>query len=235
VAVDPNGLASVPQRQPSSVSVNSWTPEHRQVEVDAKAQSYLTVNENFNQGWQAKIGGTTLQPIRIDGWRQAWVVPAGTVGTVRMTYGPDLPYRAAVLFGLNLLVILFIAAAWPAKRRPKPWSESLETGVGIFGRTVALVVAAALGFWISGIPGVAVTLIAAVVAGWAPRRLRPVPWLVAAAMLAATVSYVVGIWLTLRGLGGASAFQEVVPQLLGLVVVGCLVMALCPRREPDPP
>ena len=120
VVVDPNGLAALPPRQPSTVAVSSWTPEHRQVEVDAKRQSYLTVNENFNKGWQAKVDGVTLRPVRVDGWRQAWVVPAGTIGTVTMSYGPDLPYRAAVLFGLNLLVVLFVAAVWPSRRGPKP-------------------------------------------------------------------------------------------------------------------
>jgi arabinofuranan 3-O-arabinosyltransferase len=235
VVVDPNGLAALPPRQPSTVAVSSWTPEHRQVEVDAKRQSYLTVNENFNKGWQAKVDGVTLRPVRVDGWRQAWVVPTGTIGTVTMSYGPDLPYRAAVLFGLNLLVVLFVAAVWPSRRRPKPVSESLETGVGFAGRTVALVVAAALGFWIAGMPGVAATVAAALVAGWAPLRLRPLPWLVAVAMLAGTVSYIAGMWLTLRGFGAANTFEDVVPQLLGLVVVGCLVMALCPRREDVPP
>jgi len=78
---------------PGSAVVRSWTPARRVLQVGAPTRSYLVVNENFNAGWQASLGGTTLRPVRVDGWKQAWVLPAGTTGTVTLTYLPNALYR----------------------------------------------------------------------------------------------------------------------------------------------
>ena len=38
--------------------------------------SVLTVAQNFNEGWSARDArGTPLVPIRLDGWKQGWVLP----------------------------------------------------------------------------------------------------------------------------------------------------------------
>ena len=126
-----------PQSEPSSAAVSRWTPDDRRVEVDARRESYLVVNENFNDGWRARIGGRTLRPARIDGWRQAWVVPVGTTGTVRLSHRPGRTYQAALVIGLGLLVLVAIAALWPVRRWPggsppvgeaSPVAESLPAG-----------------------------------------------------------------------------------------------------------
>jgi arabinofuranan 3-O-arabinosyltransferase len=96
--------------------VREWTSSERRVEVSVTAQSYLVVNENFNDGWHASLGGHDLAPIRLDGWRQAWVLPAGTTGTVTMRYAPDAVYRAGLAVGALLILLVVAAAAVPVRR-----------------------------------------------------------------------------------------------------------------------
>ena len=115
--VDAEKGATPPVRD-SYVQVTKWTPEDRDVRVDAREDSYLTVNENYNAGWRATAAGRPLRAVRIDGWRQAWLVPAGTTGTVHLTYAPDHVYRAALLSGVGLLPLLLVVALWPARLTP---------------------------------------------------------------------------------------------------------------------
>jgi hypothetical protein len=106
---------------PKAAAVLSWTPSKRSVRVSAATRSYLEVNENFNLGWQAVLGGRTLQPVDLDGWKQAWVLPAGSAGTVTLTYTPAATYRDAIIAGLAALVLCAtIAIAVPRRRRRTP-------------------------------------------------------------------------------------------------------------------
>src|SRR5690606_31788360 len=97
-------------RKPEPVEILRWGPATRRVQVNAAGPSYLVVNENFNKGWTATVAGRKLRPVRLDGWKQAWVVPAGTNGVVELTYGPDRAHRVAVGAGLALLLPLLVAA-----------------------------------------------------------------------------------------------------------------------------
>src|SRR5262249_29895722 len=81
--------------------VRSWTPSRRVLQVTAPTRSYLVVNEDFNAGWQARLGSARLRAVRIDGWKQAWLLPAGTAGTVVLTYAPGAGYRDAIVGGLG--------------------------------------------------------------------------------------------------------------------------------------
>jgi arabinofuranan 3-O-arabinosyltransferase len=159
------------------------------VQVTARTRSYLVVNEDFNAGWQARLGGARLRAVRIDGWKQAWLLPAGTVGTVILSYAPDAGYRAAIFGGLGTLALVLLVAFWPpapawlrrrarrprwltlpARSRPEPESREarrprrlmrLPPGVG-----TALISAAAVcvlvlaGLWLGGYPGAAILTIA---------------------------------------------------------------------------
>jgi arabinofuranan 3-O-arabinosyltransferase len=90
--------------------VLTWTSQRRSIQVTADTRSYLVVRENVNAGWQATIGGRPLRAVRLDGWEQAWLLPAGTTGTVTLTYRPDVPYRDALIGGLAALVLIMIVA-----------------------------------------------------------------------------------------------------------------------------
>ncbi|MEZ5212525.1 alpha-(1-_3)-arabinofuranosyltransferase family protein [Gordonia sp. (in: high G+C Gram-positive bacteria)] len=109
--------------------VGEWRATHRTLTVTSgTAARLLSVPESTNPGWTARLGGQTLTPVVVDGWQQGWVIPAGAAGTVVLTYDADTPYRWSLLFGLILLVVLFVAAFWPRRRisrgsaptRPRP-------------------------------------------------------------------------------------------------------------------
>ncbi|MFC6884114.1 MULTISPECIES: alpha-(1-_3)-arabinofuranosyltransferase domain-containing protein [Actinomadura] len=241
MVVDPGSrLGAAKQAATGPVEVRSWGKGEREVGVDAAKASYLVVNENYNRGWHAHVeGGPELRPVRLDGWRQAWAVPAGTKGTVKLSYEPDTVYRASLLVGFNLLIVLLIAAVWarPARGRPEPAPAS-PAAPGPAARVAALALAAALGFWLAGVPGLAATALVALASDWAQRRpggtargLRSV-WPVVAAMTAA------GALLAAAGRIGASGASadvlgDVAPQLLCLLVIGRLAGTLAAPRDPD--
>lgn len=219
-------------RPPRQVEIISWGSSSRKLKVDAPTSSFLTVNENFNDGWRATVGGTELRAVRLDGWKQGWLVPAGTGGVVELTYGPDRAQRIAVVAGLNLLLVLLIIAVWPRgsgnrrdpRQRPR---RALVAGTG-WPAWAAVGLAAALGGWIAGAPGLAVTVLVAAGCGWARTRrsavLRAVasPWTIAIVMLAGTGCLAAGAWLKMidNYASPSGGLGDIAPQLLGLVIVG---------------
>ena len=102
---------------PDRPRVRSWAATSRAVEVPGDPGALLLeTTENFNAGWQATLDGVTLAPLRVDGWRQAFLVPAGASGTVALTYTPDRLYRAGLSVGLVAVLVLVILAAVPTRR-----------------------------------------------------------------------------------------------------------------------
>jgi arabinofuranan 3-O-arabinosyltransferase len=104
----------------TTATIRSWTPARRVLTVTAPTRSYLVVNENFNAGWQARLGGRRLPAIRLDGWKQAWLLPAGAAGTVILTYQPDALYRDALGGGLGGLALVVLVALWPGTPAWRP-------------------------------------------------------------------------------------------------------------------
>ena len=127
----------------------SWTPDRRTVTVSAGAATYLQASQNYSDGWVATLHGRTLSPVRLDGWEQGWIVPAGSAGTVTMTFAPDGNYRASLALGALLLVVLAVLAfalsnrsrLGPSGRRRNPSAWLLMAG--------AAVAAVAVGGWLA--------------------------------------------------------------------------------------
>ena len=101
----------------ASAKILSWTSSARVLRVSASQPSYLVVNENFNSGWTASIDHRRLRPLRLDGWKQAWALPAGTAGLVTLTYAPEATYRVNLLAGFAAIAVVFGIALVPTRRR----------------------------------------------------------------------------------------------------------------------
>jgi arabinofuranan 3-O-arabinosyltransferase len=98
----------------------SWGATNRTVQVVAGRAAVLVVHENANAGWRATVDGRALAPMRVDGWQQGFLVPAGTSGLVTLRYAPDAAYRLSLLAGLLGVLLLVGLAVLPERRRPPP-------------------------------------------------------------------------------------------------------------------
>jgi arabinofuranan 3-O-arabinosyltransferase len=235
---------------PTTATVLSWTPSSRTLRVAAASRSYLEVNENFNAGWRAVLAGRQLRPVQLDGWKQAWVLPAGSSGVVTLTYEPQALYRDAVVGGLVALALVIgvaVALARPRRRTrpPLPWSAAPPTsdrrrlpmrpglvrwrrwaGVAILGVSLA-----ATGLVLGGYPGV-ILLPAVTVVLRVPdrgRRMLPAPHLLGGLFAVASAVGAVGEHLVFSGDTGpfVTAETNAIPQVICLIVVGGLAAALC--------
>ncbi len=144
----------------TSVNTGTWGPAHREVHLPPMPTSrVLVVPESINPGWVAHTSaGTRLTPVAVNGWQQGWVVPAGTSGTITLTFAPNALYRAGLASGLALLPLLALLTWWPQRRRrqedppaspwtPGPWAAIaiMAAGAVIAGVVGVLVFGGALG------------------------------------------------------------------------------------------
>ncbi len=174
-------LAS-PAAAPGPARIVSWTPVRRVLQVSAAARSYLVVNENYNPGWRATLHGRPLPALRLDGWKQGWLLPAGASGQVILTFLPNAIYRDSIVGGLAALAFIIVVAGWPvtwrrrrrgvaagpvarpaAAGRPGPLGRLRRWRPGPRASAVTGTVAAGClvglaGCWLGGYPGVAVLL-----------------------------------------------------------------------------
>jgi arabinofuranan 3-O-arabinosyltransferase len=181
--------------RPSEPLVRSWTSVDRVVSVVAADHPrLLELTENANAGWVATLDGRTLVATTVDGWRQAWVVPAGASGDVEMTFAPDRTYRAGLVAGAAAVGVLLLLALVPARRRRGPAASlrttpsrvrALATGTG--GRRVVVAAAVVL---VGGAWGALAVVVGALVLLRSRHRAR---WVglaaVAAGVLAATAPW----------------------------------------------
>ncbi|GAT65251.1 coagulation factor 5/8 type [Planomonospora sphaerica] len=234
--------AAAREADAAPVGTETWGPAERRVRISTSEPSYLVVNENFNRGWKAYLDGEPLVPVRLDGWRQAWEAPAAT-GVVTMRYEPDAAYRAALLGGLVLVLLVAAAALVPARRTAR---HPAGTAPAAVRAAWAWGLAPLLGLWTGGFAGAVIVCAALGLHAWLDRVARarharsgPLPG-VAAAVTAPWASVV------LLGLAGASfaagralghfdesALLGAVPQVLCLVGIGWLLAAV-PAREGVP-
>ena len=88
--------------------------------VGPGAAALLVVPENFNTGWTATLGGARLRAVRVDGWQQAYEVPAGAGGAVTLTFTPDRPYRDGLAAGAAAVLLVGLMALAPVRPAPAP-------------------------------------------------------------------------------------------------------------------
>ena len=153
---DPGTSLAMGRPSTGTQSVRSWASTSRRVRVDTSAAAVLVVRENFNAGWQASVNGHRLTAVQVDGWQQAFVVPAGVHGVVVLTYAPQRPFTVGLIIGsfaaTGVLALLFVRARRPGPRavgeaRLGRWIRfgGLAVAVGLLGGGYGLgVLAAAL-------------------------------------------------------------------------------------------
>ena len=128
-----------PTESPRALTINKWGTNDRSVTIAAGSEGLLVVNEAFNEGWEATLNGSKLTSLKIDGWRQAFVLPGGVGGTVHLKFAPDRIFKLGTIFGLFTLFAVLVMALWPdRKKRPldalhegQPARALLVAGVAI--------------------------------------------------------------------------------------------------------
>ncbi len=98
----------------------TWQADRRSVRIGPGAESYLEIHENFNAGWSATLNGRPLTAVRLDGWQQAFIVPAGQGGVISLTYGPATVYHVGLIASALALLLLAVLAVLPALTLPAP-------------------------------------------------------------------------------------------------------------------
>ena len=127
-----------------------------------------------------------MEPIRLEGWKQAWVLPAGSTGTVNLSYTPDGAYHLSLVVGAGLAALLAVLALWP--RRLMPGGKRLrageivgtralaDIGSGWLSRWLVLPLGLVFGVWVAGVVGAALVALILLFMWWlgrgAPKKLR---------------------------------------------------------------
>jgi arabinofuranan 3-O-arabinosyltransferase len=115
-----------------------WLGDRREVKVGSGAASYLTTYENYNDGWQATLGGKKLTPLRLDGWQQGWRIPAGAGGTVTLSYEPSTTYEAGLIGGGVGVAALAGLVLWRRREANPDEPQPTTPDAGLWLGTVAL-------------------------------------------------------------------------------------------------
>jgi arabinofuranan 3-O-arabinosyltransferase len=208
VATADTAPAAVPLPAPA---VQGWTNRDRSLAVPAAGTDRLVVwHEGFNRGWRAEVDGRPLAAVEVDGWRQAFVVPAGVDGVVTATFAPDRAYRGGLAVGAGAVLALLVLAVWPVRRRARPRRGLVGHRPARWTPAVGPVAAVAVGLLMGGWAGLVVGAVAALVPTGGRRRLA----LVGGALLVLTSTR----WL----LPQDGAPWSVLPQAVGLLLV-CLL------------
>lgn len=212
------GSATGPRR---AVEIDDWDAVERTATVAAGDEVFLAVAENFNEGWQATLDGARLDAVRLDGWRQGWVVPEGDGGTVTMSFAPDRSYRGALAVGTIFVIALFALAFVRGRRGHTPAPPA--TAARTLPSLVVLGVAMAICFVIGGPLALFVPLLLLL-----PGRDDALP------LLAAAAYFVAGILVAVNAGPGGNAFGSAT-QILAVQAVAAVLISLVPATWPSLP
>ncbi|WP_113975123.1 alpha-(1-_3)-arabinofuranosyltransferase domain-containing protein [Nocardia puris] len=216
VVVAPTELFSVDR-----LRLNSTAPAPP---VAADGTRVLVLPLSTNVGWEAHTAdGRALDPIVIDGWQQAWLLPAGVEGPITVSFPADRWYRLAIFGGLLLVLPLFYLAI------PRRGHPAAEHPVRTWGtRPIAAFGLLATATIIAGPVGAGLTLAGLAAAHFQPHRtaksLAAVAGLFTALSMAALST---GPWRAPGGYVGDSLWVQL-PALIAVVAVG---LAALPRRR----
>lgn len=160
----------------------------------------------FNDGLRATLGGTELEPMRIDAGAQAFRVPEEANGEFRLRFAGDNAYRYSLIFGGAFSLLVLALCLWVPWRREDDAPYMPEPN-GNWVPTVAVIAS----FPFQGL--------AAVVLAWVVRRFTVLPMhrVAAAAMAICGLVLARAAWPA-ANYAGSSTFLVVA----GLFAVACL-------------
>ncbi|NNG97389.1 DUF3367 domain-containing protein [Gordonia araii NBRC 100433] len=108
---DGDRVIATKERSYRDPATERWDATTRRVRVDpSTTDRVLVVPESMNPGWRARLNGTDLTALTVNGWQQGWVIPAGASGTVELAFPLDGLYRWALGLGLALLAAVLALA-----------------------------------------------------------------------------------------------------------------------------
>lgn len=148
---------------PAPVTLERPTASELVLHVPERATDVvLVVPQNANPGWGATTGdGAALTPVRLDGWQQGWLLPAGPASVVTAAFGPDRWYRVGLLVGALALLTLL---GWGVRSRHRDTvlDPADPATVAVVGGSSRAVILAALGCvaLVGGVGGVLALLLA---------------------------------------------------------------------------
>ena len=213
VALEPVTAAPAGVVEPPTVV--EWGSTQRIVDVPgADVARILETTENASDGWRASLDGEDLQEVRVDGWRQGWLVPAGASGTVVLTFAPQTAYTAGLALGALGVVVLLALAVVGRGRLGSPAPPVLTRRGGWLAAA-----GVSVGLLVGGWPGVVVA-IAAMSAAWALRR----------AAVAAVLALASGVGAALTPWPGRLDAPAALLIATALLAIGSLAAAAAPDR-----
>jgi arabinofuranan 3-O-arabinosyltransferase len=218
---------------PRPVTVGQWTATSRTLTAGRGGSTVVTVAENFNRGWRARFGGEDLAPIRIDGWRQGWIVPPGESGVITLTYTPQRPYAVGLAVGALGVLLVLLAAWWPSLRLRRASGPLGDPGgfAPLRARPVQGWHLALLGVPVLVLGGpwslvIAAVCVAAGLGLRAARRSPPWPVVLEGSVAAVSVAMAALAAGALQGWAPWAPGIGLIPQVLGVTAVALTVTAL---------
>ncbi|MFJ4658644.1 alpha-(1-_3)-arabinofuranosyltransferase family protein [Nocardia sp. NPDC088792] len=178
----------------------------------------LVLPLSTNVGWEAKTaGGQALEPVVINGWQQAWLLPPGTQGPITVSFPVDRWYRVSIFGGLLLLIPLLVFAVRAARA---PVREDGPAPRAWRSRTVAAIGLTAAAGLIAGPTGIVLAALG-VVAYWyrPPTWPRVLVWIAFAGTAISAAALSTGPWRSPDGYLGGSLWVQF-PALVAVVAVG---------------
>jgi arabinofuranan 3-O-arabinosyltransferase len=209
----------------------AWSATNRSVRVQTAVAALLVVHENVNAGWRATVDGRTLPAVTVDGWQQAWVVPAGTVGVIHLRFVPQRIFIAGLLAGA-LAVLLLVALALPLRRFRRRSSPPRATRgrappapVGWVLTVVALtLLGSVVGFLVAACL-IAVQAVSRHGSRVTEGRLRANAglWVIGATLVAVAAGETLATVSSAHPLAGSAGLQVLCLVAVGVVLLRCLV------------
>ncbi|MEU2787367.1 alpha-(1-_3)-arabinofuranosyltransferase family protein [Streptomyces sp. NPDC007100] len=214
--------APAPAGEHRPVTATDWAGDQRSVRVGAGAAAYLQLYENANDGWHATLDGRELSPVRLDGWQQGFLVPAGRGGLVKLSYAPATTYDLGLLGGALGIAVLVGSALVRRTPHTPPQPQVPPAPSWVLGAAaLTVVVALAAG------PYAVIVPLLALVARFRPGLLVPLALL---AMVGAGITAALGAGEPAAADAGAFSATAQALALLALAAAVVTVPSATARR-----